>query len=375
MSFIINQNFDLKSPQFNFARDYYKDIATLKAESEDNFPDHFITNVAGTLYQLTKSNSVDTNTGRWRKIVLGSDVNLSGYLKKTDAASEYSTKEYVKKLAECSQFTHDITFGERGIGLVFKNNIEGEDIIEEYCTLPEVTDSINGVMTPAQKKALEAATTKLAGIAEGANKTVVDDSLKSDSTNPVQNKVVKAALDNKASLGEDGKVDSSILPNDVYEVVEFSGFTLGEVSTKAMSSIKTSQDLLCRVQYVAKNNVFVLYDGKDFYSNWGDANTWGTPISGTITGAFTTGGRQPESGKIYVDITTNKLYRWSGEALVEVSAGVTIGETSTTAYAGDKGAKNATDIGNLTTAFNNFKGSVTSIEVCDTVTIDAMFAQ
>lgn len=375
MSFIINQNFDLKSPQFNFARDYYKDIATLKAESEDNFPDHFITNVAGTLYQLTKSNSVDTNTGRWRKIVLGSDVNLSGYLKKTDAASEYSTKEYVKKLAECSQFTHDITFGERGIGLVFKNNIEGEDIIEEYCTLPEVTDSINGVMTPAQKKALEAATTKLAGIAEGANKTVVDDSLKSDSTNPVQNKVVKAALDNKASLGEDGKVDSSILPNDVYEVVEFSGFTLGEVSTKAMSSIKTSQDLLCRVQYVAKNNVFVLYDGKDFYSNWGDANTWGTPISGTITGAFTTGGRQPESGKIYIDITTNKLYRWSGEALVEVSAGVTIGETSTTAYAGDKGAKNATDIGNLTTAFNNFKGSVTSIEVCDTVTIDAMFAQ
>ena len=374
MSFIINQNFDLKSPQFNFARDYYKDIATLKAESEDNFPDHFITNVAGTLYQLTKSNSVDTNTGRWRKIVLGSDVNLSGYLKKTDAASEYSTKEYVKKLAECSQFTHDITFGERGIGLVFKNNIEGEDIIEEYCTLPEVTDSINGVMTPAQKKALEAATTKLAGIAEGANKTVVDDSLKSDSTNPVQNKVVKAALDNKASLGEDGKVDSSILPNDVYEVVEFSGFTLGEVSTKAMSSIKTSQDLLCRVQYVAKNNVFVLYDGKDFYSNWGDANTWGTPISGTITGTFTTGGRQPESGKIYVDITTNKLYRWSGEALVEVSAGVTIGETSTTAYAGDKGAKNATDIGNLTTAFNNFKGSVTSIEVCDTVTIDAMFA-
>ena len=374
MSFIINQNFDLKSPQFNFARDYYKDIATLKAESEDNFPDHFITNVAGTLYQLTKSNNVDTNTGRWRKIVLGSDVNLSGYLKKTDAASEYSTKEYVKKLAECSQFTHDITFGERGIGLVFKNNIEGEDIIEEYCTLPEVTDSINGVMTPAQKKALEAATTKLAGIAEGANKTVVDDSLKSDSTNPVQNKVVKAALDNKASLGEDGKVDSSILPNDVYEVVEFSGTTLGAVSVKAVSSNKTSKDTLCKVQYSIANNVFIFYDGKDYYSNWSDAAICGTFIAGTITGTSTTGGWQPVSGKIYVDITTNKLYRWSGEALVEVTAGVTLGETSTTAYAGDKGAKNATDIGNLTTAFNNFKGSVTSIEVCDNTTIDAMFA-
>ena len=29
MSFIINQNFDLKSPQFNFARDYFTDVASL----------------------------------------------------------------------------------------------------------------------------------------------------------------------------------------------------------------------------------------------------------------------------------------------------------------------------------------------------------
>lgn len=40
---------------------------------------------------------------------------------------------------------------------------------------------------------------KLAGIATGANKTVVDTSLSSTSTNPVQNKVVKAALDDKAA--------------------------------------------------------------------------------------------------------------------------------------------------------------------------------
>ena len=40
---------------------------------------------------------------------------------------------------------------------------------------------------------------KLAGIATGANKTVVDTSLKSTSTNPVQNKVVYSALNNKAA--------------------------------------------------------------------------------------------------------------------------------------------------------------------------------
>lgn len=65
MSFIINQNFDLKSPQFNFARDYYKDLDTLKKESLDNFPNHFITNVGGVLYQLDKSS---TSGSEWRRL-------------------------------------------------------------------------------------------------------------------------------------------------------------------------------------------------------------------------------------------------------------------------------------------------------------------
>lgn len=45
-----------------------------------------------------------------------------------------------------------------------------------------------------------------------------------------------------------------------------------------------------------------------------------------------------ESGKIYVDQTTNKVYRWSGSAYVEISASLALGETSSTAYRGDRGA-------------------------------------
>lgn len=41
---------------------------------------------------------------------------------------------------------------------------------------------------------------KLNGIATGANKTTVDSEFNSSSTNPVQNKVIKAALDLKAAL-------------------------------------------------------------------------------------------------------------------------------------------------------------------------------
>lgn len=74
MSFIINQNFDLKSPQFNFERDYFASLADLKAAPESNFPDFFITNVAGVQYQLNKSNSVDATTGKWRKFNNSSDI-------------------------------------------------------------------------------------------------------------------------------------------------------------------------------------------------------------------------------------------------------------------------------------------------------------
>lgn len=159
MSFIINQNFDLKSPQFNFARDYFDNVASLKAAcggdwtkaNYSSFPDHFITNVGGTLYQYTSSNSIDTNTGKWRKLILGSDVNLSGY------ATIAQLNNKVDKVTGKGLSTNDFTAAYK---------------------------------------------TKLDGIATNANYTVVDDTLKSDSTNPVQNKVINGALSNKAAKSE-----------------------------------------------------------------------------------------------------------------------------------------------------------------------------
>lgn len=65
---------------------------------------------------------------------------------------------------------------------------------------------------------------KLAGIAAGANKTTVDSALSATSTNPVQNKIVKAELDKKlassskgaangvAGLDANGKVPTAQLP-------------------------------------------------------------------------------------------------------------------------------------------------------------------
>lgn len=44
-----------------------------------------------------------------------------------------------------------------------------------------------------------------------------------------------------------------------------------------------------------------------------------------------------ESGKIYITQDTNLTYRWSGSAYVEISKSLALGETSSTAYPGDKG--------------------------------------
>ena len=45
-----------------------------------------------------------------------------------------------------------------------------------------------------------------------------------------------------------------------------------------------------------------------------------------------------ESGKIYITIDDNKTYRWGGTNYVEISSSLALGENSSTAYRGDRGA-------------------------------------
>lgn len=61
-------------------------------------------------------------------------------------------------------------------------------------TYSDATQSTHGLMTAADKK-------KLDGIAAGATKVAVDSALSATSTNPVQNKAVKAELDSKSASG------------------------------------------------------------------------------------------------------------------------------------------------------------------------------
>lgn len=86
-------------------------------------------------------------------------------------------------------------------------------------------------------------------------------------------------------------------------------------------------------------------------------------VDDTIEGYYSNGGFYEntshtvaingESGKIYVDLYSNKTYRWSGTTWVEISKSLAIGTTAGTAYDGASGAKNASDISALQTSVSN----------------------
>lgn len=145
--FNISQGFDLKSPQFNFARDYYKDIATLKAEPVSNFPDHFITNVAGVLYQLDKNIASDATTGQWRKFgTSGTGIDLSSYATKAQATGSLTIATAADKIT------------------ITPKNVSGT--AQTAISVPLATASLAGLLSPSQK-------TKLDGI-ESITKTEID---------------------------------------------------------------------------------------------------------------------------------------------------------------------------------------------------------
>ena len=75
----INQNFDLKAPVFNFDRDYFNSVEELKAYDTSNVPNHFVTNVAGTLYQFTG--------GNWLPMI-GTDYDADNQMQTLKIANE-----------------------------------------------------------------------------------------------------------------------------------------------------------------------------------------------------------------------------------------------------------------------------------------------
>lgn len=164
---------------------------------------------------------------------------------------------------------------------------------------------------------------KLNGIAAGANKTVVDDALSNTSVNPVQNKAVKAALDGKVPTSRkvNGKAltgDITLSADDVKAIPSSQKGVANGVATLDANGHIPSNMLPSSVDEILEG--YISDDAATFYK---DAKK---------SSAYTA-----ETSKIYVDLTSEKIYRWSGSKYTVISETIALGETSSTAYRGDRG--------------------------------------
>jgi len=121
---------------------------------------------------------------------------------------------------------------------------------------------------------------------------------------------------NKAAVGLDNVDNTSDL--------------LKPISTATQSAL----DLKLDVSLKGANNGLAELDSNGFVKNSQLPSYVDDVLEYTSISLFPTVG---ESGKIYIDTTTNLTYRWGGTTYAIISSSLALGETSATAYRGDRG--------------------------------------
>lgn len=211
----------------------------------------------------------------------------------------------------------DITLGYGDVGAAAEGHVH--DV---------ATQSANGFMAAADKA-------KLDGIAEGANKTIVDAALSGTSSNPVENKAVKAALDGKADEGHTHEYAGSATvggaANSAVKLETARKITVGnkEQSFDGTADITFAIADIGAIPATAKgvaNGVATLgADGKI------PSAQLPSYVDDVVEGYYSNGKFFEEashateivamSDKIYIDLATNKTYRYGGTTFVEITSG------------------------------------------------------
>lgn len=167
---------------------YLKLIETGNPTGDNNkYAEYVYTgNIAGT-YDATK----------WEKLgEVAAKTDLSEYYKKTEVDGKLTGLARTLTSQDVENFTITPSFrGEQGVGKLYYMQAsitrKGGDplsaIIPCVVSAADTTNANAGLMSPADKQ-------KLDGIAEGANKTIIDTAMSETSTNAVQNKVIDNAI-------------------------------------------------------------------------------------------------------------------------------------------------------------------------------------
>lgn len=160
-----------------------------------------------------------------------------------------------------------------------------------------------------------------------------------------------------APLDETVHIPSVYLPVSAFNVLEFAG-VVESVAFEETSSSNNSTDATCDVVYNSTTKTFALRiigAQPKYFSNWAD---------GYLYGANSDNGRIPQSGKIYIDTTNNKSFRWDGTKLEPIGSALELGHIEGTAFPGKEGVElqaQISDVRNSLTA--RFHGIVESANV------------
>lgn len=180
---------------------------------------------------------------------------------------------------------------------------------------------------------------KLEGIEEGANNFVLEEAT-AETLGGVK---IGANVD----VAEDGTISVADGTTDAKGLVQLSDAVDSDSTTMAATAnaVKKVNDLAKTAIQTAEKGVAGgvaplnesgLIDST-YLPSYVDDVIEGTYVSETV---FNDAEGEPlvgETGKIYVDTTTNKTYRWSGTQFVVISETIALGTTSSTAFRGDYG--------------------------------------
>lgn len=152
---------------------------------------------------------------------------------------------------------------------------------------------------------------KLNGIEKGANKTVVDSSLKSDSTNPVQNKVVNAALSGKANSDHThnslkrtqiarGTNLNSLTTEGEYYAIDNTTYTNAPCQNFTMQVIKLMSGYVFQILYAYSSSR--IYTRSTMYN--GGSHVWTSWVQSASTTDYlkirTSAPSEPKAGDIWI---------------------------------------------------------------------------
>ena len=322
--------------------------------------------------------SLSFTTVEWKKgmIITAADLNRfeEGILNLTNNANTtndtIANLDYSDSSAANTKFVSQVTETDGQIAVTHRDFAPSISIVaatseqgENNSDKPRITFSVGG--NPATSGDINTATTGVYGVTKLSNAIDSDSEVLAATPKAVKDALTTAntSLTNTINGLNGGVITNSPSTSNTLTALSESA---GQISaTFAPISITTSQiSDRGSANGVATLDASSKVPSSQLPSYVDDIleGTAGTPVEGKVT-VFNDLNNEPytpESGKIYVDTTSNMSYRYAGSAsgYVKVASDLTLGETDATAYRGDRGKTaydHASDANRITTAQSTAK--------------------